>query len=200
MSNEAKTAATEAMTEITARIVLEADLHMLASAAGRIQQRMRFWPTVYISGCISIATVIVAFANLAAEAGTARSLELSRENKQFLSIVGFFLYAIGVIQIASFARDRKHYVRILNCLNDLRQRSCEVLKIKGNYSSLWANQDIKVWPVDSTSTLSFASLLAVSMLLLISSLVALSLSTNMVWVIALIALAAKFALICKVSK
>lgn len=147
---------------------------MLVAVAARLSERMRSSATTYLGACISLSTVIVAIANLAPRQETDLN-ELFQSNRDFLGIVGCFLYFIGVIRILAFCRDRKHYIRIINSFNDLRRHGCNCLAVDGQYAKLWTDSTVEPWPPDSVTTLTLLSLSLATAVVLIGSLWAFSL-------------------------
>lgn len=155
--------------------LLQADIGMLIAAAARINQRIRSAATTYIGVCVSLGTVIVAAANLMVEQGGQTLDTLYQANRVYLGVIGCFLYSVGVIHLLSFCRDRKHYVKIISALNDLRRHNCEHLKLGGEYATLWTNSTVRPWPGDSATTLTFVALTISTQVILIGALCALSL-------------------------
>jgi hypothetical protein len=103
----------------TCCILLKTDIDWLTSAATRLEQRLRFSAAKYLGGCISLATAIFGFGNLLARNAETDLPTLYESNKIYLGIIGIFLHLLGVVQLLSYARDRKHYIKIVNGINDL---------------------------------------------------------------------------------
>jgi hypothetical protein len=161
------------MNETTGHVLLKRDVQMLIDAATRINKRMRSTATTFLAMCVSLSTVVIAIANLTAtKQGNFDLAEFYRANATFLGIIGCFLYLIGAMHLISFCRDRKHYVRIISALNDLRKRNCDCLNIQGLYASLWTGSVVATWPPDSATTLTLVALSLSTMLVLLGSLMA----------------------------
>ena len=156
-------------------MLLQADIEMLVAAAARINQRIRSAAATYIGVTVSFGTVIVAAANLVADRSGEDLAALYKANQAYIGVTGCFLYGVGVIQLLSFCRDRKHYVKIISALNDLRRRNCDALKLEGEYASLWTNSKLLAWPGDSATTMTFLALTASTIMVLIGAMCALSL-------------------------
>jgi hypothetical protein len=163
------------MNDETARVLLQADVEQLVAAAQRLNQRIRTAATTYLGICVSFGTVVVAIANLIADRDDLDLKALFETNRNFLGVAGCFLYGIGLLQLLSFARDRKHYVKILTALNDIRQQSSETLGIGGQYASLWTSSQISAWPGDSVTTMTFVALTISTICILTAALAAMSL-------------------------
>lgn len=163
------------MNDVTARVILQADIEMLMAAAARLNKQMRVAATTFLGSCVTLATILVGIANLAGKPDKVDLDKVYQSNKAFLGVAGCFLYALGIVLLLSYSRDRKHYVKIVTALNDLRKCGCDILSIEGEYATLWTHSRVSTWPGDSATTVTFIALSISTIAVLTGALFALSL-------------------------
>lgn len=132
----------------TTDVLLAADLSQLATYAGRLEKRMRFSPAAYIVFATTFSSAAALFPVTSSELAPALRGPL-------LLLVGL----LGSVQVVMFARDRKHYLRVVGAFNDIRRTLSGDLELPESYRTLWTGSPSVGWPPDSASTLTLLVLL-----------------------------------------
>ena len=150
------------------------DLAYFQASAARLEDRVRNAATLLVKVAAGAIATSIAGSEL-----SGNSASFIQSNSIAIGVISLLLAIFGSVLCMSSARDRKHYVRTLQTLNKNRQAYAETLNMLEYIPKEWRNDTLKVWPIDSISTLSLILIVLISTTLFTTSLILWS--ANLLW-------------------